>query len=172
MLQQIIRSIAKTIFGHVSESHSELRASINAVDTKTTELRTHVSSQVWPDILDKERRIVANALQIQAVDTAMQRSIDATTQLIHNKINTVDAKINGFAGLIDDTNLDSIREIADRIKAEAQGTQSLRVETQAAYHFLNGKFDSLMPAEMQNKTAAEWDDLIAGIVAEEAANLR
>jgi cobalamin biosynthesis protein CbiD len=89
---------------------------------------------------------------------------DNLEKLLHAKIGTV-------TGLIDDTNLDSIREIADRIKDDAKETQSLRSEMLAADLALSKKIDALIPADLQNKTVQEWAQIIEAIVEEEVTAL-
>ncbi len=179
MLQQIIRSIVKSLLGQVSESNKSIRASVSEVDNKVTELKT----QIWADVLDKESRIVKNTLDVMA----LQQDADAIRSNMKEQIGNLSSsmsqrttdvekmmhdKINKITGLIDDTNLDSIRELADRIKDDAKETQTLRSEMSKADAAIHSKIDTLLPVELQNKSMQEWELMIEDMVAQEVSKMK
>lgn len=145
---------------------------------------------IWANVVDKDRRIGDNSLRIDDLgreSEQLRSDLYETGERVsdlsgnfkqmfgelsnaHYKLeNETKSHYDALTGLIDDTNLDSIREIADRIKAEAKETQTIRQEMQNADVSLNRKIEALLPAELQNKTAAEWEQFIEDIVAQELA---
>ena len=151
MIQQMIRAIFRGVFAQVDTSISKLDSRIAEVDAKVIDLKT----QIWSDVLDKERRIAGNALDIQAIDGRLKAAI---------------ADLAALTGVIDDKNLDSIREIAERIKTEAKGVQDLREELTQTNKILSDKIDSKIAA-ISGAFNQDWDQIISAIAAEEAAKL-
>ncbi len=164
MLQQIIRSIVRSVLGRVSDSNKSIRDSVADVDNRVGEFK----NQIWADVLDKERRIVQNTLDVMALQRDDESIRNDLYQRTGNLEKLLHAKINTVTGLIDDTNLDSIREIADRIKEDAAQTQSLRADMASADAAINSKIDALLPVELQNKTIQEWEMFIQQMVDQEA----
>jgi hypothetical protein len=151
MLQQMIRAIFRGVFAQVDTSISKLDSRVAEVDAKVIEMKT----QIWADVLDKERRIAGNALDIQAIDGRLKAAI---------------ADLAALTGVIDDKNLDSIREIAERIKSEAKGVQDLREELTQTNKILSDKIDS-KTAAISGAFNQDWDQIISAIAAEEAAKI-
>lgn len=156
------------------------------------DLESH-KTQIWADLEDKERRIVYNTLGVQALQTKttqLSSGLSETDKQVSDLRGNFETKhielsdahygleaavkkqYDALTGIIDDTNLDSIREIADRIKAEAQESQTIRQEMQLEDNRLNGKIDALLPKELQNKTAAEWEQFIEEMVTQELAAIK
>lgn len=117
---------------------------------------------------------------IRAISRSILKHIDETKRADDLKISNqiaalnqkIDYKINSVLGVIDDSNLDTLREIADQIKDDAKESRSLRSEMIFTNNATNAKIDLIVPVELQNKSMAEWTAMIEAIVAEEIASVK
>ncbi|CAB4129931.1 hypothetical protein UFOVP116_185 [uncultured Caudovirales phage] len=153
------------------------------VENLVRDLESH-KTEIWANVNDKDLRIGA----LQTKTTQLSSDLTETNKQVsdlrsnfetkHGELSkahydfeaAVKKQYDALTGIIDDKNLDSIREIADRITSEAQESQTIRQDMQNADNALHGKIDALLPKELQNKTAAEWEQFIEDIVAQEIAS--
>lgn len=149
------------------ESHKQqIWANVDAKDQLISDNTNGVQSlqqsikDIWDNVIGKDTLISDNILKTKELSEAHQKLKDETK-----------AQFDALAGVIDDKNLDSIREIADRIKADAAQAQTIRQEMQLEDSRLNSKIDILLPKDLQNKTMQEWEQIIEAIVEEEVTSL-
>lgn len=171
--------------------HQEIKT-IDMNVVALTEEHLKQKAQIWADLEDKDRRIVDNTLGVESLQSKSEQlsselfNTDERVSDLRSNFETKHGELSdahyGFeaavkkqyaalTGLIDDTNLDSIREIAARIKDDATQVQTIRQEMQLEDSRLNSKIDALLPKELHNKTAAEWEQIIEAIVEEEVNSL-
>ena len=161
------------------------------VENLVRDLESH-KTEIWADVKIKAQLIGDNTLGVKSLQTkTTQLSSDLTEtnkqvsdlrgnfETKHSELSkahydfeaAVKKQYDALTGIIDDKNLDSIREIADRITSEAQESQTIRQDMQNADNALHSKIDALLPKELQNKTVAEWEQIIEAIVEEEVNSL-
>ena len=148
----------------------------NSVDEKLTVLQTstdakiqQVAAQAEADADCAFKAREQNKIELMAADAALDTKIDTLAAATGQRFDSLDqlttdaitisratdaelsGRIDALTGMIDDQNLDSIREIADRIKAEAADLQSLRSECHSSLtdvgNAVNAERDRAITAE-------------------------
>ena len=143
MLQKMIRAIFRGVF-------TQMDANTNTINTRITQVDAHVD-QLKNQVSADERRITNNFLSIQDMELRLTQTID---------------NLKSLYGVVDDKNLDSIREIADRIKSEVRGIEQLREDLSRVTVELTTKIEN--NASTINKMFDhDWDSVVATIVSEE-----
>ena len=143
MLQKMIRAIFRGVF-------TQMDANTNTINTRITQVDAHVD-QLKNQVSADERRITNNFLSIQDMELRLTQTID---------------NLKSLYGVVDDKNLDSIREIADRIKSEVRGIEQLREDLRRVTVELTTKIEN--NASTINKMFDhDWDSVVATIVSEE-----
>jgi chromosome segregation ATPase len=174
----------------IGDLQNQATAFQNNVENLVRDLESH-KTEIWANVNGKEQRIVDNTNGVKSLQTkTTQLSSDLTEtnkqvsdlrsnfETKHGELSkahydfeaAVKKQYDALIGIIDDENLDSIREIADRITSEAKESQTIRQDMQNADNALHSKIDALLPKELQNKTVAEWEQFIEDIVAQEIAS--
>jgi predicted nucleic acid-binding Zn-ribbon protein len=143
MLQKMIRAIFRGVFTQMDANTNTTNERITQVDKKVDELKNQVTVD--------ERRITNNFLSIQDMESKLTQTID---------------NLKSLYGVVDDKNLDSIREIADRIKSEVRGIEQLREDLRKVTVELTTKIENNTNT-INKMFDHDWDSVVATIVSEE-----
>lgn len=143
MLQKMIRAIFRGVFTQMDANTNTINTRITQVDTQLDVLKNQVSAD--------ERRITNNSLSIQDMELRLTQTID---------------NLKSLYGVVDDKNLDSIREIADRIKSEVRGIEQLREDLRQVTVELTTKIENNTNT-INKMFDHDWDSVVATIVSEE-----
>jgi len=143
MLQKMIRAIFRGVFTQMDANTNTTNERITQVDKKVDELKNQVTVD--------ERRITNNFLSIQDMESKLTQTID---------------NLKSLYGVVDDKNLDSIREIADRIKSEVRGIEQLREDLRNVTVELTTKIENNTNT-INKMFDHDWDSVVATIVSEE-----
>lgn len=143
MLQKMIRAIFRGVFTQMDANTNTINTRITQVDTQLDVLKNQVSAD--------ERRITNNFLSIQDMELRLTQTID---------------NLKSLYGVVDDKNLDSIREIADRIKSEVRGIEQLREDLRQVTVELTTKIENNTNT-INKMFDHDWDSVVATIVSEE-----
>lgn len=143
MLQKMIRAIFRGVFTQMDTNTNTINTRITQVDAHVYELKNQVSAD--------EKRITNNFLSIQDMELRLTQTID---------------NLKSLYGVVDDKNLDSIREIADRIKSEVRGIEQLREDLRQVTVELTTKIEN-NTTTINKMFDHDWDSVVATIVSEE-----
>ena len=143
MLQKMIRAIFRGVFTQMDTNTNTINTRITQVDTQLDQLKNQVSAD--------EKRITNNFLSIQDMELRLTQTID---------------NLKSLYGVVDDKNLDSIREIADRIKSEVRGIEQLREDLRQVTVELTTKIEN-NTTTINKMFDHDWDSVVATIVSEE-----
>ena len=139
----MIRAIFRGVFTQMDANTNTINTRITQVDTQLDVLKNQVSAD--------ERRITNNFLSIQDMELRLTQTID---------------NLKSLYGVVDDKNLDSIREIADRIKSEVRGIEQLREDLRQVTVELTTKIENNTNT-INKMFDHDWDSVVATIVSEE-----
>ena len=139
----MIRAIFRGVFTQMDANTNTINTRITQVDTQLDVLKNRVSAD--------ERRITNNFLSIQDMELRLTQTID---------------NLKSLYGVVDDKNLDSIREIADRIKSEVRGIEQLREDLRQVTVELTTKIENNTNT-INKMFDHDWDSVVATIVSEE-----
>jgi predicted nucleic acid-binding Zn-ribbon protein len=143
MLQKMIRAIFRGVFTQMDTNTNTINTRITQVDTQLDQLKNQVSAD--------EKRITNNFLSIQDMELRLTQTID---------------NLKSLYGVVDDKNLDSIREITDRIKSEVRGIEQLREDLRQVTVELTTKIEN-NTTTINKMFDHDWDSVVATIVSEE-----
>ena len=149
MLQKFINALFKNLFKTLEENNSVLSSSVTKLSEQVISNSQEIKQYIVPELKNHNSIIERIILDILSVDQKLNQHIA------------------NLRGVIDNANLDSIREIADRISEDARELQSLRSNIQQNHDYLNSKIEKFAPAELMHMSDEEWDQYISKIIEEE-----
>lgn len=82
MIQQIIRSLTKSILGRVTVANAETNESITGVAAKTDALAAEIKDKIWPDIQHHESMLGSVSRDIATIDAKCSVHFDTVHELV------------------------------------------------------------------------------------------
>jgi hypothetical protein len=147
MIQQIIASLVKAISIKMNNSLAVINAqllklSLNIDETKS-QLLTIINNSV--DGLKQSDKVISARVE----DLAKKVESNADNDVRIKRLEAVVAN--------DDTSMDTFREIADRVKGDANDLKAFR-------EFTVKNLNYIMPEQLRTLNAEQWNDLVTKMV--------